>query len=218
MFPYSQVEKKIGYVFKDKALLKEAFTHSSYANRYGGRDNERLEYFGDAVLQFVVTEWQFLKDSQATEGKLTGKRQKIVCKDALDTAVDGLGIWQHLLSDGTEYNVKGKAKSSLFEAVVAAIYLDGGYKAARKFILEHGNINFDVQVGNPKGDLKEYLEKRGEENARYEVEKTGKDNAPLFHCTAYALGENAKGDGKTKKEAESTAAARLLFELSRKEK
>lgn len=216
MFPYSEIEKKLGYVFKDKGLLKQAFTHSSYAHRYGGQNNERLEYLGDSVLQFIVTEWQFLKDAKATEGKLTRKRQKLVCKDALDTAVDGLGIWQYLLSSGSEYNVKGKAKSSLFEAVVAAIYLDGGYLAAKKFILEHGNINFDAQEGNPKGDLKEYLEKRGEANARYEVEKTGKDNAPFFHCIAYALGESAKGDGKTKKEAEATAAARLLWELTRK--
>lgn len=218
MFPHGEIEKKIGYTFKDKELLKQAFTHSSYSNRYGGKNNERLEYFGDAVLQFVVTEWQFLKDKNANEGKLTGKRQKLVCKDALDSAVDALGIWNYLLSSGTEYNVKGKAKSSLFEAVIAAIYLDGGYKAAKSFILKHANINFDVQVGNPKGDLKEYLEKRGEPNARYDVEKTGKDNAPLFHCTAYALGENAKGDGKTKKEAETTAAARLLWELTRKNK
>lgn len=217
MFPYSEIEQKIGYVFKDKALLKEAFTHSTYANRYGGRSNERLEYFGDSVLQFVVTEWQFFKDSKATEGKLTGKRQKIVCKDALDTAVDGLGVWKYLLSSGTEYNVQGKAKSSLFEAIIAAIYLDGGYNEAKKFILEHGNINFDAQVGNPKGDLKEFLEKLGERNARYEIEKTGRDNSPHFYCTAYALGESAKGDGKTKKEAEATAAARLLWELTKKE-
>ena len=216
MFPYSEIETKIGHVFKNKELLKQAFTHSSYANRYGGESNERLEYFGDAILQFIVTEWQFLKDSQSAEGQLTAKRQRLVCKDALDTAVDGLKIWEYLLSYGNENNINGKAKSSLFEAVVAAIYLDGGYDATKKFILEHGNIHFETQLSNPKGELKEYLEKRGQENARYEVEKTGKDNAPYFYCTAYALGESAKGSGKTKKEAEATAAARLLYELTNK--
>ena len=215
MFPHEEIERKIGYTFKDKTLLQQAFTHSSYSNRYGGKNNERLEYFGDAILQFVVTEWQFLKDKNANEGKLTGKRQKLVCQDALDSAVDALGVWKYLLSSGTEYNVKGKAKSSLFEAITAAIYLDGGYQAAKNFILKHGNINFDVQIGNPKGDLKEYLEKLKQSDARYEVEKTGKDNAPLFHCTVYALGESARGDGKTKKEAEATAAARLLWELTK---
>lgn len=216
--PYQEIERKIGYVFRNKGLLKEAFTHSSYSNHGGGRSNERLEYLGDSVLQLVVTEWQYLKDEKASEGKLTARRQKIVCKNALDSAVDGLGVWQYLLSYGTEYNVRGKAKSSLFEAITAAIYLDGGYAAAQAFVLRHGNVDFDVHEGNPKGELKEFLEKRGEREPRYEVEKSGKDNAPVFHCTVYALGENATGEGKTKREAESTAASRLLWELSKNPK
>ena len=212
-FEIETIEKKLGYTFRNKSLLRTAFTHISYANRYQEKSNERLEYLGDAVLQLVVTEWQFRKEPTASEGKLSSKRQKLVCKDALDSAVDGLGVWEHLLAVGSEYNVKGKAKSSLFEAIVAAIYLDGGYKAAKKFILEHGNVNFDVQEGNPKGELKEYLEKRGLGEPRYEIEKTGKDNAPHFRCTVSALGASARGEGKTKKEAESTAAARLLWEF-----
>ena len=215
MFPYQEIEAKLGYTFKRKQLLEEAFTHSSYANRHGGKDNERLEYLGDAVLQLVVTEWQYKKDKHASEGKLTAKRQKLVCKDALDTAIDGLGVWEYLRASGTQYNIRGKAKSSLFEAITAAIYLDGGYMAAKRFILEHGNIRFDVTEGNPKGDLKEFLEKRGEQEPRYEVEQSGKDNAPIFHCNVYAMGATARGDGRTKKEAEATAASRLLWELKR---
>ena len=215
-FPYAEIERKIGYTFKNKALLKEAFTHSSYAHRYGGPNNERLEYLGDAVLQFAVTEWQYRKDKNATEGRMTASRQRLVCKDALDSAIDGLHVWEYLRSAGTEYNVKGKAKSSLFEAIIAAIYLDGGYQAAKKFVLVHGNLKLDVTANNPKGDLKEFLEKIGEQEPRYESEKTGKDNAPLFHCTAFAMGEAAKGSGKTKKEAEAVAAYRLLHELERK--
>ena len=211
-FPFAEIERKIWYTFRNKSLLKTAFTHSTYANRYREKSNERLEYLGDAVLQLIVTEWQFRKDSQATEGKLTARRQKLVCKDALDSAVDGLDVWENLLAVGTKYNIHGKAKSSLFEAITAAIYLDGGYKAAKKFVLEHGNVHFDVQEGNPKGELKEYLEKCGEE-PHYEVEQTGKDNAPHFHCIVTALGESARGEGRTKKEAEATAAARLLWEL-----
>ena len=211
-FPFAEIERKIGYTFRNKSLLKTAFTHSTYANRYREKSNERLEYLGDAVLQLIVTEWQFRKDREATEGKLTARRQKLVCKDALDSAVDGLGVWENLLAVGTKYNIHGKAKSSLFEAITAAIYLDGGYKAAKKFVLEHGNVHFDVQEGNPKGELKEYLEKCGEE-PHYEVEQTGKDNAPHFHCIVTALGESARGEGRTKKEAEATAAARLLWEL-----
>lgn len=213
-FPYTEIERKLGYTFKNKRLLLEAFTHSSYAYRYRVKSNERLEYLGDAVLQFVVTEWQYRKDAEASEGKLTALRQKLVCRDALDSAVDGLGVWDDLLVYGTRYNVNGKAKSSLFEAIVAAIYLDGGYRAVKAFILERGNIQFDVVAGNPKGDLKEYLEKQGAKPPVYRTEQTGKDNAPVFHCMVYALGASARGDGKTKKEAESTAAARLLWELT----
>ena len=217
-FPIEEVEKKIGYCFQDKKLLLQCFTHASYAHRYGGENNERLEYLGDAVLQLIITEWQYKKDADANEGKLTSARQKLVCKNALDSAVDGLQVFEYLLVDGTEYNVKGKAKSSLFEAITAGIYLDGGYENAKQFVLKHGNVNTDVTQGNPKGELKEYLEKRGLEAPKYEVEKTGKDNAPLFICTVYALGESAKGQGKTKKEAEATSAYRLLWELKRKNK
>lgn len=215
-FPIEEVERKIGYVFKDKSLLIESFTHSSYTHRFGGKNNERLEYLGDAVLQLIITEWQYVNDVEASEGKMTSVRQKLVCKNALDSAVDGLDVWKYLRSCGTEYNVKGKAKSSLFEAITAGIYLDGGYESAKRFVLEHGNVNVDITQGNPKGDLKEYLEKRGLEAPRYEVEKTGKDNAPLFICTVYAQGESAKGQGKTKREAESMSAYRLLWELERK--
>ncbi len=213
-FPVKEIENKLSYTFKEKALLKEAFTHSSYANRFGENNNERLEYLGDAILQFVVTEWQYNQDETAREGKLTAFRQKLVCRDALDSAIDGLDVWQYFLVSGTQYNVNGKAKSSLFEAIVAAIYLDGGYEEVKAFILERGNIKFDVVAGNPKGDLKELLEKRGAKEPVYRVEQTGKDNAPIFHCVVYALGASAKGDGKTKKEAEATAAARLLWELT----
>ena len=214
--PISEIEKKLGYVFKDKTLLEEAFTHSSYANRYGVPSNERMEYLGDSVLQLVVTEWQYRKDKQATEGLLTKIRQKLVCKDALESAVDGLEIYPYLLYSGKVENVGDKSKSSLFEAVVAAIYLDGGYKAATKFILAHGNLRLDKGEENPKGELKEFLEKRGEKEPLYESQKSGKDNAPIFKCRASALGKEAFGSGKSKKEAEQTAAARLLWEIRQK--
>ncbi len=215
-FPIDEIEQKLGYSFHNKKLLRQAFTHSSYTGRYGVPNNERLEYLGDSVLQLIVTEWQYRKDRHDTEGQLTAKRQKLVCKDALDSAVDGLDVWRYLLASGTEHNVRGKAKSSLFEAITAAIYLDGGYRQAKKFVLAHGNVQFDVQAGNPKGDLKEFLEKCGLDEPVYRVEKTGKDNNPYFHCTAEAVGESAKGEGKTKREAEATAAARLLWELQKK--
>ena len=218
MFPIQEIEQKLGYTFKDKSLLREAFTHSSYSGRYGGKNNERLEYLGDAVLQLIVTEWQYKKDENATEGNLTAKRQKLVSKDALDTAMDALGVWEYLLASGTKYNIQGKAKSSLFEAITAGIYLDGGYEQAKNFILAHGNLRFDINAGNPKGELKEYLEKLGVPIPTPQFEKTGEDHSPYFYCTLSALGESARGDGKTKKEAEATASSRLLYELRTKNK
>lgn len=214
LFPVAEIEKKLGYTFKDKALLREAFTHSSYVNRHGGKNNERMEYLGDTVLQLVVTEWQYFRDEKASEGRMTAERQKLVCKSALDSAAEALELDKYLLKEGGRQNVGSKTVSSIFEAVVAAIYLDGGYKAAKKFVLKHGNLRA-VENDNPKGALKEFLEKRGEDAPVYQTAKTGSDNAPLFHCTAFALGESAFGEGKTKKQAEATAAARLLWELEK---
>lgn len=214
--PYAEIERKLGYVFKNKALLEEAFTHVSYAHHTGGIHNDRMEYLGDAVLQMVVTEWQYKMDRQATAGRMTAQRQKLVCKNALDSAVDGLDIFSYLLHEGTEYNLNGKPKSSLFEAVTAAIYLDGGYHEAKQFVFRHGNLRLDGKTSNPIGDLKEYLERRGEKQAVATVEKYGKDHSPVFHCTLCAMDEEAKGEGKTIKEAQATASARLLWELKNK--
>ncbi len=217
MLPYLEIEKKLGYTFQDKTLLEEAFTHSSFAGLYHVQSNERMEYLGDSVLELVVTEWQFLKDGKASEGKLTKNRQKLVCKDALDSAVDALGIFEYLKASGrAQNNVGGKAKSSLFEAVVAAIYLDGGYEKAKKFILKHGNLILDFTENNPIGELKEYLEKRREKEPKEEWEKLGADNSPTFKCTLTAMRETAKGEGRTKHEAKATAAKRLLWELKNK--
>lgn len=214
-FPYRDIEKKIGYVFQNKTLLKTAFTHSSYSNTYGGKHNERLEYLGDAVLQLVVTEWQFLREPTVREGKLTAERQKLVCRDALDSAIDALDVWRYLLNAGGEDNVGDKAKSSLFEALTAAIYLDGGYERAKAFVYAHGNLGAAKNAArNSIGELKEYLESLGKSDAEYAFWQSGKAHAPYFKCEAYALGETATGEGKTKKEAKATAAARLLCELT----
>ena len=117
-FPHGEIEKKIGYVFRDKALLEEAFTHSTYANVHGGKDNERMEYLGDAVLQLVVTEWQYLRYAKADEGAMTRGRQQLVCEDALLDAVKELDIEQYLLLAGSKANVGKKTISSLFESIL----------------------------------------------------------------------------------------------------
>ena len=209
-FPYAEIENKIGYVFEDKALLKEAFTHSTYANAHGGKDNERLEYLGDAVLQLVVTEWQYKDDERASEGELTRERQLLVCEDALYEAVQELNVKGYLLVEGSRANVGKKTISSLFETLIAAIYLDGGYAPAKSFILRYGRLRALTKPQNPKGELQEYLQKRGEEPPTYESKKTGKDNEPTFYCVAFARGRSATGEARSKRAAEQIAAEKLL--------
>ncbi|MBO5277260.1 MAG: ribonuclease III [Clostridia bacterium] len=215
IFPTQEVEKKLGYTFHDKGVLKQAFTHSSYANIWGEKDNERMEYLGDAVLQLIVTEWQYQNDKRA-EGKLSASRQHFVRKEALDSLIDGLGVFEYLIFSGSKDNLGDKTKSDLFEAIVAAIYLDGGYFPARKFVLEHGNLSSEEEVQNHKGALQEWLQERGENPPQYRSVKSGKDHAPIFQCVATALGEKAEGEGRTIKEAEAFAASRLLWELKKK--
>jgi ribonuclease-3 len=213
-FPYEEIERVLGYAFRDKALLKEALTHSTYANAHGGKDNERLEYLGDAVLQLVVTEWQYKDDERADEGELTRERQKLVCGEALDDAVENLNLQKYLLIEGGRANVGKKTVSSIFEAVAAAIYLDGGYDEAKKFILRYAVFQKLNACQNPKGKLQEFLQAQGKKLPVYTCEKEGKDNAPIFRCRAQADGQTAYGEGKSKKQAEQTAADNLLKVLS----
>lgn len=212
-FPVKEIENKIGYTFQDKALLKEAFTHSTYANIHGGKDNERMEYLGDAVLQLVVTEWQFARYTRAEEGEMTRQRQKFVCEEALDEAVRRLDLQRYLLVSGGKANVGKKTVSSLFETVIAAIYLDGGYEPAKAFIVKHGGLEGQAVPTNYKGALQEFLQGKGEQPPTYETVKTGKDNAPTFFAKAFAMGETASGEGGSKKEAEQQAAQSLLKKL-----
>lgn len=214
-FPYGLIEEKIGYVFKNKELIIEAFTHSTYSNKYGGKDNERMEYLGDAVLQMVVTEWQYHRDARADEGDLTRERQTLVCEDALYQAILALDVQDCLLIMGGHANVGKKTVSSLFETIVAALYLDGGYQAAKEFILRFGILRQGKNAceKNAKGELQEFLQKRGEPMPVYETKKVGKDNEPIFYATVTALGKSAQGEGKSKRLAEQAAADALLQRL-----
>ena len=125
MLNLAAIEKKIGYVFSNKTLLKTALTHVSYARAHGGADNERLEYLGDAVLELLITEKQYF-DSVSTEGAMTKNRQSLVSKLPLKEAVLRMGVAEHLRYFGGKDNVGDKTVSSLYESLLAAVYLDGG--------------------------------------------------------------------------------------------
>lgn len=212
--PVAEIEEKIGYEFKDKNLLKQAFVHSSYGRRKGIDDNERMEYLGDSVLQLAVTEWQYFRDG-SDEGKMTLDRQKLVCEDTLLAEVHELGLEKYLLYSGKlSQNVGKKAVSSLFETLVAAIYLDGGYDSAKNFILKRMS---DRDATNYKGVLQEFLQGRGEPLPVYETVRYGLDNAPVYEASVTALGLVGKGEGRSKKSAEQLSAKDLLEKLSQNE-
>lgn len=129
----SRIEQKIGYVFKDKKLFKVCFSHSSYTNEHGGENNERLEFLGDALLGAFVAVFLF-QTTRDNEGKMTEKRKALVAAAPLKTAIERMGLQKFILAGGDGQNVGEKAISSLFEAIVAGIYVDGGADAAKNFI------------------------------------------------------------------------------------
>lgn len=214
MLDFTQIEKKIGYVFRNKKLLETALTHVTYANAYACADNERLEYLGDAVLELLITEKQYF-DSVASEGAMTKSRQGLVSKLPLKQAIERMGVAEHLRYVGGSDNVGDKTISSLYESLLAAVYLDGGIEEARAFLIRHPLIRSEKLSDNYKGDLQEHLQKQGKPLPIYTFHKEGLDNAPTFYCKASAEGKQGEGRGATKRSAEQLAAKQLLGKLKK---
>jgi ribonuclease-3 len=231
-FDFEGVERTIGYVFQNKQLLLTACTHSSYAEHYKTESNENLEFFGDAVLEMIVSEKLYTElykskeqrgesGARSDEGKLTKRRANTVKDAALKEVVEKSELDKYLRFFGKkENNLGDKPIPSLFEALTAAIYLDGGYERAKEFVLDMlGGFSFfgeDFANANYKGKVKEFLEKQGKPVPEYRVlEKRGKDHDPTFIVEASADGVTVSGKGKNKKDAEQEAAKKLLNELSK---
>lgn len=207
----AEIERRIGYVFKDKALLTACFTHASYAHRHGTADNERLEFLGDAVLGFLAAEALY-RYTDKDEGYMTARRQQLVSEAPLRAAVERAGLAQYLRAEGS--GGSGKAVSSLFEAIVAGLYLDGGMDAARAFVARDLLSQAPAAGHNHKGELQEWLQARGAAKAEYVLAgQSGSQHAPRFLVRAFAMGESAEGEGGSKAEAEKRAAAALLAKL-----
>ena len=222
-------ELKLGYVFRDPELLKLALTHPSVAHEQGAsmQTNQRLEFLGDAVLQLVLTRELYEKFPGFDEGPLTKARAKLVNRQTLAAHGAALNLGAHLtLSRGEETHGGRERPSALadaYEAVVGAIFLDGGFEAAREFILREfsGNlVNIGVipMMENPKGELQELLQAVSPEAPQYSVlSATGPDHDRMFECTVSHAGvELARGRGKSKKAAESEAALAALARLREK--
>ena len=230
IFDIIGIESKIGYSFKDKMLLRKCFTHSSYANEHGGEDNELLEFFGDSIIQFVVTEYLF-NNAYGDEGKLTEKRKNIVSKEPLIRAVKKLDIMQYaLLGKGLENRIGGEDKliSSLYEALCAGIYLDGGLREVKKFIKKTIITNFEIEnkrlekqkvIDDSKSALQEYVQRRKLGTISYQtLTWSGPAHLPEFRVASLLNGARiAEGKGKSKKEAEKASAKKALALLMKQE-
>lgn len=222
-FDAGAVENIIGYVFKDKSLLRRCFTHSSYANEHGVKDNERLEFFGDTVVKFIQTEYLFT-ETGGSEGAMTLSRQRLESNEFLRETVKKLGLDKFvLLGNGQAKNAHRDEKlfSSVYEALVAGIYLDGGLGAAKNFVTE--TVLSEMQSaaesgkrGVPEKDyktaLQEYALKSGAGAVGYKIlSKTGAEHAPEFTAAVIVRGNTlATGKGRSKKQAESLAAKDAL--------
>lgn len=228
IFDIDAVESKIGYSFKDKMLLRQCFTHKSYAYENGCLDNELLEFFGDSIIEFVVTEHLY-KTTAGDEGDLTQKRASLVSKEPLLKCVKLMDITQFvLLGRGQKKSVNKDEKlySSVYEALVAGIYLDGGIVSAKKFIkntlfplLENQKKKQDknkvVQKGNYKSRFQEHVQKHKIGSIAYEVVwRKGPDHKPEFGVAVTLNGSKiAEGSGSSKRQAETNAAKVALEKL-----
>ena len=207
---FSIVEKNIGYRFKDRRLLMRALTLASYDNK---SCNETLEFFGDAIIEFIVSEKIFALD--ADEGELTERRKDVVSDAALTPISKRLKLDENLIK-GEGDNRNKKAVPSVYEAIVAAIYLDGGMDAAKEFVLSTLDFSFKDKDENFKGGLQETLQKRGAALPEYSVRDIGTPQHPSFEAAVNVFGKTYKGWGENKQKAEQDAAAKALDALKKR--
>jgi len=218
-----RLQKRIGYTFRDITLLQTALSHSSYANEtHRGDSNERLEFLGDAILSIIVSEYIFNHYRNKAEGDLTKLRASLVCEVSLAEFARQIDLGASLRLGRGEAKNGGADRPSIladaFEALIAAIYLDGGMEEAKKFVLGCT----EKEILNPKARrtkdyktiLQEIVQQNGGEKLEYVlVDESGPDHNKHFvievHLNSNVLG---KGEGRTKKDAEQQAA-RIALEL-----
>ena len=222
MTEYAELSHRLGYCFKEAALLKRALTHSSYANEHRLPDgsNERLEFLGDSVLSVIVSDYLYGRFAQLPEGELTKLRASLVCERSLCQFSETLGVGEFLLLGKGEEQTGGRTRPSIladaFEAVLAAIYLDGGMSPAAQLVL--GFVDQELaadpadSVRDYKTTLQEIIQSNREEQVEYRlVEETGPDHNKRFVSEVW-LNTNVigRGEGRSKKAAEQAAAMEAL--------
>ena len=216
-------QEMIGYTFKNEQLLKQALTHSSYANEKHLKklsDNERLEFLGDAVLEVVSSEFLFQNYPDLTEGQLTKLRASIVCEPTLATCTESIHLGDYLFLGKGEDRTGGRTRKSVLsdamEAVIGAIYLDGGFANAKEFVLkfimtdiEHKHLFYDS-----KTILQEVVQGEHEQLTYVLLGEAGPDHDKTFEVgVLIGKREISTGKGHTKKAAEQEAAYQALLVL-----
>ncbi len=224
MADLAELEKVIGYEFRQKGLLRQALTHSSFANEKHMKklsDNERLEFLGDAVLEVVSSEFLYRNYPKLPEGDLTKLRASIVCEPTLALCTREMDLGRYLFLGKGENQTGGRTRKSILsdalEAVIGAIYLDGGFAPAQRFIqkfiltdIEHKKLFYDS-----KTILQEVVQGNFDEPLSYELlAEEGPDHDKSFRVAAKIGGRQlGEGSGHTKKAAEQEAAYQALLQL-----
>ena len=216
-----ELEKNIGYTFKNKQLLKTALTHTSYAYEHGVQSNEKLEFLGDSILEFVSSEYMYNKYTNLKEGEMTKVRATVVCEKSLYKIAELHNFSDFLYLGKSEKMSGGNKRPAILadsvEAVIAAIYIDGGLEPAKKFIIE--NLKNEIEMATKhvgekdyKTVLQEELQKNGDVKIEYKIIKeSGPDHDKTFEAEVSLNGKKlATGVGKSKKEAEMQAAKKAL--------
>ena len=221
----NKLSEKIEYSFDNEALLRQALTHSSS----GTVNYERLEFLGDAVLELFTSKWLFDKEPKMSEGNLTKLRAEMVCEEALYSFANHLELSSYIILGKGEALNGGREKPSILadivEAIIGAIYLDGGYEEAAKFVLKHNVYAYDmIKNGRIRSDyksaLQELLQKDGKDPGLVykEAGKEGSDHDPIFRTELYIKGQLiSEGTGRNKKNSEQNAAKAALNILYSKE-
>ncbi len=227
-FKYREIENELGYSFKERNYLLRALTHSSYSNENKKeklKNNERLEFLGDSVLGLIISEYLFSHYANLEEGQLTKIRAKIVCEASLGEASRKLKLGEFMLFGRGEELTGGRERTSIlsdaFEALIAAIFLDGGMECARIFVLKSLDTVIEDAVQGKlfidyKTRLQEVIQVQKGNRIKYDIVKEeGPDHAKIFY-TEVRLNEViiGVGSGHSKKESEQEAAKEGLKRLS----
>lgn len=220
------LESRIGYRFRDARLLETALTHSSYANERhapGVECYERLEFLGDSVLGLLAAEFLYSREPAMPEGRMTRLRAELVCENSLHEAALSLGLGEFMRLGRGEELTGGRERVSILadmvEAIIAAIYLDGGMDEAKRFVMARVLSDAQLEAGRGAVDyktaLQELVQRGGEVSIRYElVGESGPDHNKIFTFSVSVDGKTiGEGSGRTKKEAEQMAARRALESL-----